>query len=63
MQCVLAILSLCLLPPHKIEKPEPVVINGACIYEPIKASRRDTPETLRQVLRENTKHRRICPGK
>lgn len=59
MKCFLAIATLCLLPPHKIERP--IVVHDYCeIYEKIIASRKDTPGTLKQVLRENTKRRRIC---
>ncbi len=62
MKCLLAIAALCLLPPHKIEEKKTVVVHDHClIYEKIIASRKDTPGTLKQVLRENTKYRRICP--
>jgi hypothetical protein len=61
MKCVLAILGLCLLPPGKVEKPKPVVVHDHCeIYETIRGSRRDTPGTLRQIDRENSKSRAIC---
>ncbi len=64
MKCVLAIVGLCLLPPGKIEKPKPVVVHDHClIYEVIRGSRRDTPETLRQIDRENSKTRAVCAAK
>jgi hypothetical protein len=38
-----------------------VVVDSYCqSYEEIKASRKDTAGTLRQVLRENNKHRSVC---
>lgn len=61
MECLLSIAMFCLLPPHKLEKPKQIVVHDHCfVYETIQPSKRDTPETLKQVLRENTKHRRIC---
>lgn len=65
MNCVISILALCLLPPGKIDKPKPVVVNGYCeIYQPIIASRRDTAETLAQIRTANATRRKLCknPG-
>lgn len=60
MKCVISILALCLLPPGKMKPEMPMIVNDYCeVSETIIASRRDTAETLRQVLRENTKRRRM----
>ncbi len=46
-------------------QPEkPIVVSDLCATAKIiVASRRDTPETLRQVRTANAKIRRLCPSK
>lgn len=43
------------------DKPRTVVSDYCQIYDPIRASSRDTPETLKQVKRQNRAYDTVCP--
>lgn len=56
-ECIF-VFFLIVFPPDCNQK---VVVSDYCaIVEPIKASRKDTDGTLRQILRENSKYREFC---
>jgi hypothetical protein len=62
---VLPTITLALLLGGCATTDDRIVISDYCAsYRIIRPSRQDTPETLRQVARENTKWRAVCssPG-
>jgi hypothetical protein len=57
LACLSTLLALC-----GCQTTTAVLSDYCTSYQRIVASRKDTPETLRQVARENAKWRSVCGG-